>query len=989
MEFFSSDQIIGRQNGDTEIYHDLMQERVREILLVATLYDSFILQQEGRISEKIYDEYFMLSLSNAPRITHAETGKQALEMLSEKTFDLVVIMLRINEVNPVPLAEDIRRMKPDIPVVLLLNDNTDIPVLFKWESQLDVFTDIFVWNGDSKVFLAMIKHIEDLMNVDNDTRVGLVHVILLVEDSIRYYSRYLPILYTRIIQQTQLLMSEENFDDRSMLLRMRSRPKILTSRNFENALEIIKKHKDFLLCIITDMAYNQNGKKNPRAGFELASHARKLLPNLPIVIQSSDKENELLASHAGAHFVDKNSPTLATDLTRFMETYLGFGPFLFRNSQGKFLAQAGTLVEMARVIEKVPEESLLYHGRKNHFSAWLMARGEIPMAKRIQPIEISDFKNPGDLRRFLTDVFHRVHTDKHRGTLVAYNKNIVDQEHLIIRLSGGALGGKGRGLAFVNALLHGGKLNDRIGNVTIRIPRTAIIGGETFLQFINTRPFSDVLAHRLNFSILRRAALNTPLPDELMKRLNELLESFTKPLAIRSSGILEDSISYPFSGVYPTYLIPNCHKDRKQRLRQLMDAVRLVYVSVYSPDAQSYFDSIGFPFEEERMALVVQEVVGNRYGEGFYPHFSGVAQSYNYYPFSKIKPEDGMANTAVGLGKHVCEGENSFRFSPKHPRITFDSIDQLIAGSQKTFWALNMRKTHFDDSYSEEATLTKESLNRAEKDGVLEFIASVWDTANKRLEPGLDIRGPRVIDFGQILKYDLFPLAKTVEHILETITQALGSAIEVEFAVEMSDYKHPIFHIVQIKHMAKQNLDFSIDADKLNNDELLLKTDRGLGNGQIDDIYDVIFADPNTFDRSKTQSMPAELEYFNRKLMAEKRKYILIGPGRWGTHDRWLGIPVQWSQISNAGAIVETDMKDIHVDASLGSHFFHNITSMKIGYFTVKNAYPFHYLDMDWLLTHPARERTEFFVHLHSETPLRIQMDGRKGVCVIYMPDAT
>ncbi len=986
MKRFDTSGLTGRQNGDTEIYHDLMRERVREILLVATLYDSFILQQEGRISEKIYDEYFMLSLSNAPRITHAETGKTAIDLLSRKSFDLVVIMLRINEVNPVPLAEQIRQLKPDLPVVLLLNDNTDIPVLFKWESQLDVFTDIFVWNGDSKVFLAMIKHIEDLMNVANDTHIGLVHVILLVEDSIRYYSRYLPILYTQIIKQTQLLMSEENFDDRSMLLRMRSRPKILTSRNFENAVEIIEKYKDYLLCIITDMAYNREGKKNPRAGFELVGHARKLLPNLPVVIQSSDSENELLAGYAGARFIDKNSPALATELTRFMETQLGFGPFIFRNTKGKFVAQAATLAEMARVIEKVPEESLLYHGQKNHFSAWLMARGEIPMAKRIQPISIGDFKNPGQLRQFLTDVFRRVHTDKHRGTIVAYDKTIVDQEHLIIRLSGGALGGKGRGLAFVNALLHDGTLKESIGSVTIRVPRTAIIGGETFLQFANTRPFSDVFAHRLNFSILRRAALNTPLPPNLTKRLSELLESFTKPLAIRSSGILEDSISYPFSGVYPTYLIPNSHKEHKQRLRQLEDAIRLIYVSVYSPGALSYFESIGFPFEEERMALVIQEVVGNRYNDRFYPHFSGVAQSYNYYPFAKIKPKDGLATVAVGLGKHVCEGENSFRFCPKHSKITFDSVDQLISGSQKTFWALNMRKTHFDDSYSEEATLIKKPLENAEKDGVLDYIASVWDARNNRLEPGLDIRGPRVIDFGQILKYDLFPLAKTVRHILEAISLAMGSAIEVEFAVECSDYRHPVFHVVQIKHMSGQEIDFSIDVNKLDNDHLLLKTDRGLGNGQVDTISDIVFADPNTFDRSKTEAMTAELEYFNRKLMAEQKKDILIGPGRWGTHDRWLGIPVQWSQISNAGVIVETDMKDIHVDASLGSHFFHNITSMKIGYFTVKNAYPFHYLNMDWLLAQPAQERTEYFVHVRSNTPFRIQMDGRKGVCVIYMP---
>ena len=986
MKRFDSATIFKRQNGDTEIYHDLMRERVREILLIATLYDSFILQQEGRISEKIYDDYFMLSLSNAPRITHADSGKMAIELLSRKSFDMVVIMARIDEINPVPLAEQIREKNSDLPVVLLLNDNTDIPVLFKWEAHLDVFTDIFVWNGDSKVFLAMIKHIEDIKNVDNDTRIGLVHVILLVEDSIRYYSRYLPTLYTQIIKQTQQLIAEENFDDRSMLLRMRSRPKILTARDYEHAAEIIERHRDYLLCIITDMAYPRKGVKNPKAGFELVQYARSILPNLPVVIQSSDRENELLAGSAGAVFIDKNSPTLATDLTKFMETRLGFGPFIFRSPAGKYVAQAATLAEMARIIGKVPEESLVYHGQRNHFSAWLMARGEIQMAKRIQPISIADFRNPGELRGFLTDVFRRVQTDKHRGTLVAFDSQIVDQENLIIRMSGGSLGGKGRGLAFVNALLHSGQMKDRIETVSIRIPRTAIIGGETFLQFTNTPPFRDVRAHRLNFSILRRAALNTPLPEDLMKRLAEYLESMRKPMAVRSSGILEDSISYPFSGVYPTYLIPNSGETLEERLQQLTDAVRLVYVAVCSSSAQGYFESIGFPIEEERMSIVLQELVGQIHGNHYYPHVSGVAQSVNYYPFARIRPDDGLATVAVGLGKYVCEGESSYRFCPRHPRINCDGVEQVMANSQKDFWALDMRKTRFGDDYDEGATLEKLRLEVAESDGVLEHLVSVWDTANQRLEPGLTGPGPRIADFGPILKYDVFPMAKTIQHILDNVSRALGSAAEVEFAVDMPDSRNPVFNIVQIKHMVRQDADFSLDTRQLKESGLLLRTDRGLGNGQIDDIRDIVFADPEIFDRGRTESMTSELEHLNKKLASEHRRYILIGPGRWGTHDRWLGIPVRWAQISNAGAIVETDMKDIHVDASQGSHFFHNITSMKIGYFTVRNASEFHLLDIGWLQRQPVQERTEFFIHVRSDKPFLIQMDGRKGMCVIHKP---
>lgn len=986
MKRFDPTLIFQRYHSDIEIYHDLMPDRVREILLVATLYDSFILQQEGRLTEKIYDDYFKLSLSNAPRITHAASGSEAISKLTHKHFDMVIIMLRIDEINPIPLVKEIRERQADTPTVLLLNDNSEIPVLFKWKDQLDLFTEIFVWNGDSKVFLAMVKHIEDLMNVDNDTRLGMVQVILLVEDSIRYYSRYLPILYTAIIEQTQQLMTEENFDDRNQLLRLRSRPKVLTARNYNEAVEIIETHKDYMLCIISDMSYDKDGQRNPRAGFELLSYVKNILPNLPTVIQSSDAENAFLAQRLEADFINKNSDTLAEDLGQFMQRHLGFGPFIFRSPRGKPPKQATTLAEMGDVIETVTDESLLYHGRENHFSAWLMARGEIQMARRIQPITISEFTDTNELRQFLVNVFRRVHLDKHRGTIVAYDKSLLAEDQLIVRLADGSMGGKGRGLAFINALIQGEKLPETIDNVAVRIPRTAIIGGHAYLQFITTKPFRDANAHRLNYSIIRRAALNTPLPDELMARLKEYLVHVTQPLAIRSSGLLEDSISYPFSGVYPTYFLPNCHPDPEQRLRHLADAIRLVYVSVFSPGAQGYLDSISFPVEEERMAVVIQELVGQRYENRFYPHISGVAQSYNYYPFSRMKPEDGMATIATGLGKHVCEGGNSHRFCPRLPRLDIEKVDQRLESSQKNLWALNLEQSNFSDRYEEDATLIQLPLEQAEADGVLEFLASVWDAQNQRLEPGIYLPGPRIVDFAQILKYDLFPLAKSVTTILNTFTHAMGSPVEVEFAVDMSDYRKPVFNVLQIKHMIKQDADFTLDADSLNRDEMLLMTDHGLGNGQIDDITDIIFADMRLFDRSKTREMTEELEYFNKKLKSEGRKYILIGPGRWGTHDRWLGIPVRWSQISGAGAIVEIDMPDIYVDASQGSHFFHNITSMKVGYFTVQSKNRFHLLDMDWLRNQTIEERTEYFIHIRTLDPAIIQMDGRQGVCVIRRP---
>jgi CheY-like chemotaxis protein len=1016
-KIFEISDFLRKQKSDSEIYHDLMQFRVREILLVTTAYDAFILEQEDQLTEKIFGEYYKLNLLTAPRITSVTTGTEALDSLKARHFDMVILTMRINEMSPFELSEKIKAVVPNIPVFLLLYDNNDINFVRKQGYKLTCIDKVFVWNRDSKIFLAMIKYIEDRLNVDNDTKVGLVRVILLVENSVRYYSKYLPQLYTEVIRQTQRIMQEERLDEMKMILRLNARPKVLMAVNYEEAVSLFEKYKEYLLCLISDVRFPKDGKTNEHAGLELAKYAKEQLQDLPVLLQSSDMSNAALAAELKGSFISKDSPNLSSELNDFIFNNLGFGDFVFRNLHGEEIARAKTLKQLQKLLRKVPGESLVYHASRNHFSAWLMARGEIRIAKKIQPVRVTDFPDELQLRNYLADVFEKVEADRLKGKVIAFDESLINEQGVILRLADGSLGGKGRGIAFLNSLLTAEEpatrdarapsserneesvSSERSEGMDIRIPRTAIIGTQEFDQFMESNQLWEAVSKETNLEELKKYFLAGDLSKRVIKKLKVYLKHIKKPLAVRSSGLFEDSLSESFSGIYQTYLIPNNHPDADERLKQLMNAVKLVYASVYSESSRSYFEAIKYKVKEEKMAVVIQEVVGELHDGMLYPYISGVAESYNYYPVSHMKPPDGIAVIGVGLGKYIIDGENAYRFCPKYPKLEVSTPDIQFKNSQAEFYAIDMNRTQPRLSAGEDAALVRAQISEAEKHGTLEHCASVWDAANNRIVPDLSKPGPRIINFARILKYDEFPLADTLDMILRLVSNAMGSPVEIEFAVVPPPLRGAgsgggALYILQIKPLIRET-QFQIleEATDVSKDKLLLYTEKGMGNGVIEDISDIIYADPEKFDRSKTVNMTHELEKLNQRMRNDDRNYILIGPGRWGTRDRWLGIPVAWTQITNAKIIVETGMKDVQVDASLGSHFFHIITSMNIGYFYCDSTEfpPFEggkggvsFIDWSWLRSQKPENKTSHFIHLHFDKPLKIIMDGRKGISAIY-----
>jgi len=976
---------LNRTNYNRDLYHDLMPFKVKEILLVANLYDAYSIEKEGRFSEHVLGEYYTLSLSTMPRITGVSTVEEVMEQLNSKHYDLIIIMMGTDKNFPVELSRKIKDQYQYIPVFLLLNSNTDIVVFEDEPEKLTWIDRIFVWNGDSKIFFAIINYLEDKINVENDTKIGMVRVILLVEDSSKYYSLYLPMLYNIVLEQTKNIIEDVTTDELYRILRLKARPKILLASTYEEAIYIFNKYKDYILCLISDVKFYKDGKIDDTAGFKLVKQIHKEIKDLPIVLQSSNEDSVQKAYELKASFINKNSETLLQDFRSFITHYLGFGHFIYRDKEGSQIAVAKSLKEFEDLLKTIPEESLLYHARKDHFSLWLMARGEIQVAKILNPAKVSDFKDPTSLREYLISVIQNFRNEQNIGRIIPFEEMAITDERNILSLTEGALGGKGRGLAFINTLIYNYDFSQHIPNINIRTPKTSIIGTDEFEYFLDRNKLREKAVHESDYELIRAWFLEGKLTDTLIRKLKLIVKYITKPLAIRSSGLFEDSLNQPFAGIFETYLIPNNHPDSKVRLEQLMNAIKLVYASIYSPIAKGYIEAVNYRIEQEKMAVVIQEVVGQQYENVYYPHISGVAQSYNYYPFAHMKPEEGFSVIAVGLGRYVVEGEKAFRFAPLYPNLEINSPKDQYKGSQVDFYAVDLEKKDVNLMEGEDAGLRKLDIFDAEKHGTLKHCASAYSIENNRIIPGLRDAGPRVVNFADILKYNYIPLAKTIEVVLDVVKEALGSPVEIEFAVDLNkdeNYKASFF-LLQIKPMIGNAGDFEIDMSKINREEILLFSEKEMGNGIQGDIHDVVFVDPETFDKSKTLEMAADMEKINAEMIKQKRKYILIGPGRWGTRDQWIGIPVVWPQISNAQVIVETSLEDFPLDASSGSHFFHNVTSMNVGYFCVQPEMSDSFIRFDVLKQQKNKRKTNFFTIVHFENPLTVRMDGKKRISVI------
>jgi len=972
---------FNQQSIDKYIYLDMMKYKIKHILFVATLYDAFTLESEDSFFEKFMGEAYQYSLFSVPRITGVSSAEEALNLLETTHFDLVILMAGMDREAPVLLSEQIRAKNESLPIYLLLNKKSDIKYFEELVPTIRSVDKLFVWNGDSLILFAIVKSTEDKVNVENDTKIGLVRVILLIEDSPLYYSKYLQFLYDIVFSQVQQLLPEVEKNELDKISKMRSRPKILLARNYEEAIAIFNKYKDFLLCVISDVEFDRGGKMDKHAGVTFIKYVKSHISKIPIILQSSENRNEQVARELEVAFINKNSETLLNDLRHYLVSYLGFGNFVFRDKEGNKIGIAKSLREFETLLQEVPDESLYLHASENQLSLWLMSRGEIQLAKTLNPVAANTFKSMDEMRQFFLDSIKHYREEKKKGKILSFDETSTLDEKNIVSFSGGSLGGKGRGLAFINTLIYNLEFPTLANKINILAPITVIIGSNEFQHFIaKNKLFDKIINPDISYAELRRLFVEAHLSITLLKKLRVFVSQIEKPIAVRSSSSSEDSITQPFAGVFDTYIIPNHATNKKLILERISTAIKLVFASTFSEKARNYFSIIHHKVEEEKMAVVLQELVGNQYGDYYYPHISGVAQSYNYYPVANMKPDEGFAVAAVGLGTYVVDGWKSFRFSPKYPKVSIHSIKDLLNSSQVQFYALDCRDRDFDFlEHGELAALQLLDISEAEKHGSLNHCVSVYNPNNDRIEPGLSTYGPRIVNFADILQYNYIPLAETISVLLNTVKEAFGSPVEIEYAVDLDLSKNglPTFYLLQIKPLIGNQIMQNVVIDQMDKSQMALFTRSSLGNGEIKDIRDVIYVDTVRFSKLKTVEMAAEIESLNNLMIKSNRQYVLIGPGRWGSRDRFVGIPVNWSQISNAKVIVEVSLDNYPLDSSLGSHFFHNVTSMNIGYFSVLHSSPTDFVKWELLDKQRIIHETNYFKHIRFEKPLTILMDGR------------
>ena len=963
-------------------FYDLMKFRVSRILLVSSLYDAFTLEEEGLVFEQISGEYQDLSLSSPPQVVRVSSGESALTELRDGFYDMIITMARISDMDPQEFGIRAKKIKPEIPVILLLTDTGDIPQYSK-RGRGGGLDKVFFWNGDSALFLAITKYVEDLKNISHDIETGQVRVILIVEDSPRYYSVFLPIIYTEIMHQTRSLITE-GINEHEKLLRRRARPKILLAEDYEEATSLYDKYRDYILSVITDVTYDKGGKEMEGAGFDLMD---SLDDSIPVLVQSSYPKHRVEAHKRDARFIDKNSDSLLQELRDFFKENLGFGDFVFTDPNGKEIDRASDIKDFIEKISEIPLESLTYHGRANDFSNWLMARGEIALAKRLRPKRVSDFQSGEEMRQYLLDSVREARRVKQLGVITDFPQQSFEFRGTVTRLGGGSLGGKGRGIAFLSALLNRTDAYRAVPNCDVSIPDTLIIGTDEFDRFLEHNNLLDFVKGELtDEEILRRFSMSQ-LPGELRSQLKIYLDNVRWPIAVRSSSLLEDSQNQPFAGIYSTYLLPNNCGDSSERLDQLCQAIKLVYASAFMKAAKAYIQTTVHLQEEEKMAIVVQKLIGKEYGNRFYPVISGVVQSCNFYPMKPLKRNEGIANVALGLGRVVVEGEKVLAFSPQHPDAIpgFSNPAEVLENSQKKFYVLDMSRTCFDLIDGEETTLGKLDVSEAMEDGTLGHIASTYDRDDNRLRDGLFENGTPLITFSGVLKYGTMPLVKVLKQLIELGRKGLGRNVEIEFAVNVDENDHMEFYLLQIRPLVAMKEHSHVLITQGEKRSSLVYTEKALGNGILEGISEIVFVKHDTFDRTSTVSIAEEVGKANDKLSG--KHYLLVGPGRWGTRDRFLGIPVKWDHISWARAIVETSLEDLDVDPSHGTHFFHNMTSLGIPYLTCSRRDKKHHIDLEWLQSVEGEEELEYVKIIHLPEPLVIKVDGRSGKGIVSMEE--
>lgn len=990
MEKFKIDYQYGSRFRE---FQNLMKFKIRDILLVSSLYDYYLFEEDGRLYEQIREEYRALNLSHAPEIAHVITAKEALEYLADprKSFDLIITTLHIEDMPVIKFVQQLKQKYPEVPVILLAYDNRELKELGR-NYDLSIFERVFIWQGDYKLLIAIIKYLEDKLNVEHDTQSVGVQSIILVEDNVKFYSSYLPIIYTEIFTQSQRLISE-GLNISHKYLRMRARPKILLCSTYDEAWSYFEKYREYILGVISDINFKRNGVRDPEAGLKLAKEIKSIQPDIPILLQSSNIEYAEKAREIQAHFIRKGSPTLLKELSQFIKDNLGFGDFIFRTPDGNEVARARNLIELEEVLRFVPDESIVYHASRNHFSNWLKARTEFWLAHKLRPRKVSDYPTINDLRNDLITSIRKYREMRLRGIVSEFDKNTFDVNHSFARIGSGSLGGKARGLGFLNSLIVNYGLRDQFKDVLIYVPSGVVIATDIFDDFIQHNDLFEFAYQCEDDNCIKEKFFEAKyFRQDVIDKLRDFLDLVRTPLAIRSSSILEDSQFQPLAGVYYTVMIPNNNPDSETRLMELLDAIKLIYASMFFQHSKNYMKATAYRLEEEKMAVIIQKVVGLQHNGRFYPDFAGVAKSYNFYPIPPQKSTDGIAQVALGLGKIVVEGGNCVRFCPKYPKhlLQFYSTKETMKTAQQYFYAIDLMEEFRSVKHSPEEFVKQFDLSIAEKDGTLNFVGSTYSPENDAVYDGIARPGTRIVTFAPILKYEKFPLPQILEILLELCSWAMGAPVELEFACNLTvpPDQPKEFALLQLRPFVVSHEIEEIDFDINNSDNFICYSNQVLGNGIYRDLKDIIIVDINKFDRARSREVAAEIEYFNKKLLNQNKHYILIGVGRWGSGDPWLGIPVTWDQIGGASVIVESSFKDYHTTPSQGSHFFQNITTFRIGYFTVDPYQNIGYIDWDWLLSIQPKEELNFCKHLQFDNEILVKINGHKTSGIILKPNS-
>ena len=968
-------------------FMNLMTRRIFNVLIIANPYDAFMLEDDGRIDEKIFNEYTELGMRYPPTFTQVSTTEEAADVLASTSIDLVICMPGNADNDAFTVARDVKAKFPDIPCVVLTPFSHGITRRMENED-LSIFDYVFCWLGNTNLIMSIIKLIEDKMNIEHDIAEAGVQMILLVEDSIRFYSSLLPMLYGYILAQSQHF-STEALNPHSAMLRMRGRPKVVLARTYEEAMELYDKYADNTLGVISDCRFPKDGDKDPEAGLKLLRAIRKRNEYVPLILQSSESENKTKAEAEHFHFIDKNSKAMSIDLRHIMEEHMGFGDFIFRDPKThQEVMRVRTLKELQDNIFKIPYDSMLYHISRNHMSRWLCARAIFPVSEFLKNITWHELQDVDLHRKIIFDAIVQYRHMKNIGVVAVFDRDKFDRYAHFARIGDGSLGGKGRGLAFLDSIIKKHpEFNEREG-VSVSIPKTVVLCTDVFDKFMESNNLYPIALSDASDEEILRHFLRAQLPDKYIADFFTFFEATDRPIAIRSSSLLEDSHYQPFAGIYSTYMIPNLD-DKYQMLQMLAAAIKSVYASVYYKDSKAYMTATSNVIDQEKMAVILQEVVGKQYGDKYYPNISGVLRSINYYPIGDETSEEGIASLALGLGKYIVDGGQTLRVSPYHPTqvLQTSEMETALRQTQTQFYALDMKDVGDDFKVDDGFNILKMKVKDADKDGSLNYIASTYDPYDQVIRDGIYDGGRKIISFCGVLQHGVFPLPELMQMSMKYGAESMRRPVEIEFACNINNDRTGEFYLLQMRPIVDSKQVLDEDLASIDDSACLLRSHNSLGHGISEDVVDVVYikTDDN-FTAANNPRIADEVERINRKFVAEGKNYVLVGPGRWGSSDYWLGIPVKWPHISAARVIVEAGLANYRVDPSQGTHFFQNLTSFGVGYFTVNTYKNDGIYQKELLDAMPAVEETQYVRHVRFDRPLRIMMDGMKQEGIILLP---